>query len=101
MKKTSKPKMRFIRAVMDKYELREIGHDKPKYPLALAAVIDLRLRSMSLMLADGRLIIGIKLKEFTVSGDGTAPEFEKLEIIDHGHTIKLGKYEAGTDSVVR
>ncbi len=37
---------------------------------------------------------------FPQSGDGTAPDFARLELLDYGHTIALGDYEASTDAVL-
>ena len=36
----------------------------------------------------------IHMSAFETSGDGTAPDFNKFEIIDYGGTIKFGEYEA-------
>ena len=37
---------------------------------------------------------------FPPSGDGTAPDFARLELLDYGRTIALGDYEASTDAIL-
>jgi hypothetical protein len=37
---------------------------------------------------------------FARSGDGTAPDFARLRLTDHGRTIVLGDYEASSDAVL-
>ena len=37
---------------------------------------------------------------FQKSGDGTAPDFKKLGVTDHGQTVSLGDYEASVESLL-
>jgi hypothetical protein len=37
---------------------------------------------------------------FRPSGNGTKPDFEHFSVIDHGHTLKFGVYEASADAVL-
>ncbi len=37
---------------------------------------------------------------FTPCGDGTKPDFAKLEIIDYGDTVALGEYESSADVIL-
>lgn len=37
---------------------------------------------------------------FTPSGTGLEPDFEQLEFIDYGQTIKLGEYEASVHGIL-
>jgi Helix-turn-helix len=44
--------------------------------------------------------IVVPFSAFPVSGDGITPNFDDFEIIDYGQTVRLGEYEAATDSVL-
>jgi hypothetical protein len=37
---------------------------------------------------------------FTPSGDGTEPDFERLEVTDFGSAVQLGGYEASSDAIL-
>jgi hypothetical protein len=37
---------------------------------------------------------------FQESGDGTAPDFNRLKLTDYGRTIALGDYEASADAIL-
>jgi hypothetical protein len=37
---------------------------------------------------------------FRPSGDGTAPDFDDVEVVDGGLTIRLGAYEAALDAIL-
>ena len=37
---------------------------------------------------------------FKPSGDGVHPDFSRLSLTDHGHTIRLGEYEAASDAIL-
>ncbi len=37
---------------------------------------------------------------FPRSGDGTAPDFTRLRLTDHGRTVALGDYEASADAIL-
>lgn len=42
----------------------------------------------------------IPFSVFTSSGTGLVPNFEQLEFIDYGQTIKLGEYEASVHEIL-
>lgn len=44
--------------------------------------------------------IAIPFGVFRPSGTGLKPDFDKLEFIDYGQTIKLGEYEAAVDAIL-
>ncbi len=48
---------------------------------------------LTLVRADG-VRATIPLSAFRPSGDGTAPDFNRFELDDYGHTIVFGDYEA-------
>jgi hypothetical protein len=37
---------------------------------------------------------------FAATGDGPRPDFDDVEVIDHGQTLRLGGYEAATEAVL-
>lgn len=47
-----------------------------------------------------RNIVKVKKSWFEPSGTGTRPDFNDIEIIDHGGTIRLGEYEASVDKLL-
>ena len=85
---------------LSKEEAKEIFklplQERQKY--ILTARVD--LEKNLLIFGRGNGAIGsIDLGFFTPSGTET-PDFDHLEIIDHGQTIKFGNYEAATDSIL-
>ncbi len=40
------------------------------------------------------------LSIFHPSGDGTNPDFDDVEVIDHGHAVRFGRYEAASDAIL-
>lgn len=37
---------------------------------------------------------------FSTGGNGVEPDFERVEIIDYGMTVKLGEYECASDIII-
>lgn len=62
--------------------------------LIIAAAHDGEMLTM--ICADGSRAT-VPLSVFRPSGDGTAPDFSRFELDDHGHTIVFGEYEAAAD----
>lgn len=44
--------------------------------------------------------IAIPFSIFKVPGTGLKPDFDKLQFIDYGQTIKLGEYEAAVNAIL-
>ena len=42
----------------------------------------------------------IPFSSFAKSGDGTAPDFDSLTVVDFGQTVRLGDYEAAVDAIL-
>jgi hypothetical protein len=45
-------------------------------------------------------VIVVPFSFFTVSGDGTEPDFARVKLTDHGYTVALGIYEASADAIL-
>jgi hypothetical protein len=69
-----------------------------KRRLITAGYADFSLRQLVLFRGDGTSVIA-PFGMFEPSGT-TAPDFNELEFIDYGHTVKLGDYEASTRSIL-
>jgi hypothetical protein len=67
--------------------------------MIVAAFIDLVLDEMVVYNGNEEEFI-VPLSFFEPSGDGTAPDFKAIEIIDYGHTVKLGEYEAASRAIL-
>ncbi len=55
-------------------------------------------QTIDLIWADG-LKKTVPFNRFKTSGDGIEPNYADVSIIDHGFTLKLGEYEADSDSL--
>ena len=67
--------------------------------LFIAAVAD--PQSQTLALTRGNLkTITVSFSMFPPSGRGIQPDFGRLSLIDCGHTVRLGDYEASSDAVL-
>lgn len=86
--------------VLDTKELAEVlalpATDKRR--LITAGYADFTLQHLVLFRGDGTSVIA-PFKMF-VPNLKTSPDFEALDIIDFGHTVKLGEYEASTRSIL-
>jgi len=45
-------------------------------------------------------VINVPKTFFSVSGDGTRPNFSRMKITDFGHTVSFGKYEAASSHII-
>lgn len=75
----------------------EASSDAPRRMLVIAAAHD--GKTLTIIRADGASA-SVPLSAFRPSGT-TTPDFGRLELDDHGHTIRFGKYEAGTEDRYR
>lgn len=73
--------------------------EQVKQNLIIAGSIDLDREELILITGDFSLLT-VSLSEFKTSGDGTKPDFNDFEVIDYGHTLRFGRYEAATDAVL-
>lgn len=69
-----------------------------KRRLITAGYADFTLQQLVLFRGDGTSVVApFSMFEPTPK---TSPDFEELDIIDYGHTVKLGPYEAATSSIL-
>ena len=61
--------------------------------------VDHKAKTLTLVRGDITAIVA-PFRIFPKSGDGTAPDFMRLRLADHGRTIVLGDYEASADAVL-
>jgi hypothetical protein len=78
-------------------ELLTVLNSKRKETLAL--VVNATDSMLIVVAGDGKPYIFLK-SEFPLSGDGTEADFNDVEIIDCGQTIRLGKYEVAVDALI-
>jgi hypothetical protein len=83
-------------------EMQEVMSDTPtiQQGLFISGFVDYVSQEVVLFKADPKsapIIASFKL--FPASGT-TEPDFQKFELIDCGHTIKLGEYEASSAAIL-
>lgn len=80
-------------------ELVEVMSAKNRADLMIGGVVDLSSKIILFFRGDFSSIL-VPFSAFQKSGDGTTPDFSKFSITDYGQTIRLGKYEASTESIL-
>jgi hypothetical protein len=61
--------------------------------------VDPKAKTLTLLRGDITPVVA-PFALFHESGDGTAPDFGRLALTDHGRTIALGDYEAAADAIL-
>ena len=61
--------------------------------------VDPKAKAITLLRGDVEAMVA-PLTIFEKSGDGTAPDFTKLKVMDYGRTIALGNYEVSADAIL-
>jgi hypothetical protein len=61
--------------------------------------VDPTAKTLTLLRGDIRAVVA-PFSIFAKSGDGTAPDFARLKLIDYGRTVALGEYEASADAIL-
>jgi hypothetical protein len=61
--------------------------------------VDLKAKALTLLRGDITVVVA-PFSIFPPSGEGTAPDFTRLKLIDFGRTIALGDYEAAADAIL-
>jgi DNA-binding XRE family transcriptional regulator len=80
-------------------ELGEVLADDRKADLVIGGIVD--HESKNIILWRGSFEpFPIPFSVFAPNGQGVAPNFAELRVIDYGHTIQLGPYEATTESLL-
>ena len=86
------------RSLLPPEELAEVLASKHRSQLIIGGFINRDTEIMTLWRGDLRPLI-VPLSAFEPSGT-TEPDFTKFSVIDCGNAIKLGEYEASTDSIL-
>lgn len=60
---------------------------------------DPKAKTLTLLRGDMETVVA-PFSAFARSGDGTAPDFSRLGLVDYGRTIVLGEYEAAADAIL-
>lgn len=89
---------------LNKYQIRLKAKElklvlAQKNPLLIGVNLNFEAQVIEMLLSNNTSI-NAQFSELTIPGDGTSPDFQKVSIVDHGQTLKLGKYEAAIDSFV-
>lgn len=67
--------------------------------LYIGGMADIANQTLTLIRGD-RKTVYVPFSIFKPSGDGTVPDFKKLNFIDYGWTVVLGDYEAASDAII-
>jgi hypothetical protein len=86
---------------LPKDELNEVLFDSglERSELFIAGAADMVTQTLCLVRGNCQQVV-VPFSSFPVSGDGTAPDFTKLRLTDHGRTVALGDYEAAADVIL-
>lgn len=84
---------------LDRDELFEVLGSPRRDELLIGGFVDEASRTMTLW--RGNLDrVTVPFSDFRKSGKGTAPNFSKFAVTDSGQTVRLGDYEASTESIL-
>ena len=61
--------------------------------------VDPKAKALTLLRGDIEAVVA-PFALFSKSGDGTAPDFARLRLMDYGRTVALGDYEASADAIL-
>lgn len=92
--KKEEPRVVWLKAT----ELRDVLSHRMKHTLFIGGVARHDRKVLQLIRGDFRKI-EVPFSTFEPSGEGIEPDFSRLSIIDHGHTIALGDYQAASDKI--
>lgn len=89
------------KGVLPRDELLEVLASSNRDELFIGGVIEKQEVGEVAVIYRGDLVpIVVPLDWFKPSGDGVHPDFTAFTIMDYGHTVKLGEYEAATHAVL-
>lgn len=80
-------------------ELAEVLVDEQKADLIIGGIVDHLSRNLTLWRGSFESLT-VPFAAFPPSGDGVEPDFTQFRVIDYGHTIQLGPYEAATEALL-
>ena len=79
------------------YQLAKCQRDKASR--ILGGIQDFKKNELILVRGDFH-VFRASFSSFKPSGDGTTPDFKKLDFIDGGFTVVLGEYQAASDAIL-
>jgi DNA-binding Xre family transcriptional regulator len=80
-------------------ELAEVLAAPNKADLFIGGIVDDDSKTLTLWRGD-LTTLTVPFTAFPTSGDGITPDFSAFAVIDYGHTIRLGAYEAATEALL-
>lgn len=91
--------MTFITACLSETEIVEVFSATQRAQMAIGGLVNLPAQTLTLLTGTLRWY-RVPCNAFQPSGDGCAPDFTAFRIIDSGHTVAFGDYEAATDAIL-
>ena len=80
-------------------ELAEVLAAPNKAELFIGGIVDNDSKTLTLWRGD-LTTLTVPFTAFPPSGDGITPDFSAFTVIDCGHTVRLGAYEAATEALL-
>jgi DNA-binding Xre family transcriptional regulator len=80
-------------------ELAEVLAAPNKADLFIGGIVDDDSKTLTLWRGD-LTTLTVPFTAFPTSGDGITPDFAAFTVIDCGHTVRLGAYEAATEALL-
>ena len=84
---------------LPKEELVEVIMRDDASDRLIGASVDPKAKTLTLLRGDIEAVVA-PFSIFQKSGDGTAPDFTRLQLTDYGRTVALGDYEASADAIL-
>jgi len=80
-------------------ELAEVLAAPHKADLFIGGIVDDDAKTLTLWRGD-LTTLTVPFTAFPPSGDGIIPDYSAFAVIDYGHTVQLGAYEAATEALL-
>jgi hypothetical protein len=89
----------FVAHCLPEDQIRDVFDTAQRKQMFLGGVVDLERRTLTLL--SGVLHwYQIPLSAFDVPGNGPVPRFAYFRIVNYGHTVQFGVYEAAADAIL-
>jgi hypothetical protein len=89
----------FVASCLPENQIRAVFDTEQRHQMFLGGVVDLARCTLTLLSGALRWY-QIPLNAFEPSGNGPVPRFEYFRIVDYGHTVQFGVYEAAADAIL-
>jgi hypothetical protein len=80
-------------------ELAEVLINEQRADYIIGGLVDHSSKNITLWRGSLEPLV-VPFEAFAPSGDGVAPDFEQFQVIEYGLTVRLGPYEATTESLL-